>query len=114
MSLNRDYKIKFDLQKNDLNKTNIVFCNADVGTSDFSMYIRSNGELIDITDTKGTLYIVTPSRKKMNIEVENRGDHFYILLPSEYIAEVGKYRAVLSLVKGTRRTILNEFEYKVI
>ena len=114
MSIKKDYKIKFDLHKNDLIKTNMIFDDVDIKTSDFSMYVYRDGELIDITDVKGTLYIMNPKGERMNIEVENKGNYFYIILPSEFIKEIGTYRAALSLVKGPKRVVLNQFEYKVI
>ena len=48
------------------------------------------------------------------LEVENKVDHFYINLPTEFTKEVGMYTAELSLVKGKKRIILNEFQYKVV
>ena len=114
MSLKRGYKIKFDLHHTCTDRTNIIFDNVDINTSDLSMYVSVGGESMDITDIKGTLYVVNPSDRRMNVEVENKGDYFYIILPDEFTNEVGTYRAELSLVRDKKRIILNEFKYKVI
>lgn len=113
MSIRRDYKIKFDLDRHNYIK-NIIFDDADVKTSDLSMYVYRSGNPIDITDIKGTLYVINPVGKRMNVELENKVDHFYINLPTEFTSEVGTYKAELSLVKGKKRIILNEFQYKVV
>ena len=114
MSLKRGYKIKFDLHHTYTDRTNIIFDDADINTSDLSMYVYVGGKVMDITDIKGTLYVINPVGKRMNVEVENKVDHFYINLPTEFTKEVGMYTAELSLVKGKKRIILNEFQYKVV
>ena len=113
MSIRRDYKIKLDLDRHNYTK-NIIFDDTDVKTSDLSMYVYRSGNPIDITDIKGTLYVINPVGKRMNVELENKVDHFYINLPTEFTKEVGTYKAELSLVKGKKRIILNEFQYKVV
>ena len=114
MSLRRNYKIKFDLCYAHVTRSNIVFSNTDANTSDLLMYVYSNRKPMDITDIKGTLYAINPAGKRMNVEVENKGDYFYIILPTEFTKEAGIYRAELSLVKGKKRVVLNEFQYKVV
>ena len=114
MSIKRNYKINFDLHHHGTHKSRLVFDDVDIKTSDFSMYVFRGGEPIDIDDIKGTLYVLTPTSERMNVEVKNKGDYFYINLPSEFTKELGTYRAVLSLVKDNKRVTLNEFEYMVI
>ena len=113
MSLKKDYLIRLDIQHNKHN-TVMKFVELDINTSTFMIEITRDNIIIDLTDIKGTLYVLDPKGEVHEVLAENKLNYFYIELPSNLTNELGTYKGAFVLTKDNKRTVLGCISYEIV
>lgn len=113
MSLKKDYLIRLDIQHNKHN-TVMKFDDLDINTSTFMIEITRDNIIIDLTDIKGTLYVLDPKGEVHAVLAENKLNYFYVNLPSNLTDKVGIYKSEFVLTKDNKRAALGCISYEIV
>ena len=110
--MNKNYKLRLDLQF-EYSNVNMTFSQFDNNTSDFSIMVTSDEELVKLDDAIVVLAVIKPSGKVSSQFVEVNDNIVYANLEPHMKNEIGEYTAKAMLISKDKRVVTDNILYKV-